>query len=117
VVENPNIKLTHDLKKKDGPRRYKSTTKNKDITGNRSKKNEKNKNSDIKNMDPGKPKNINEFRSIAKNNFGHRKFIPLISVIKRVLNLRATASTKRKELVESKAWLINIQKLAKSRFD
>jgi len=43
------------------------------------------------------------FSSIARNSFGHKKFNPLISVIKRVLNLRATASTSKNELVESKA--------------
>lgn len=57
----------------------------------------------MKKIDPGKPRKINEFNKIAKNNFGHKKFIPLISVINRVLNLRATASTNKKELVESSA--------------
>jgi hypothetical protein len=33
----------------------------------------------------------------------HRKLIPLTSVKRRVLNLRATASTNKNELVESKA--------------
>lgn len=57
------------------------------------------------------------FSSIARNSFGHKKFNPLISVIKRVLNLRATASTSKNELVESKAWLISIQKLDNNKFD
>ena len=39
------------------------------------------------------------------------KLIPLISVIRRVLKRRPIASTSKKELVDSKAWLINIQKL------
>ena len=71
--------------------------------GNKSKKNEKNKNSDIKNIEPGKPKKIKQFKSIAINNLGHKKLIPLTSVIKRVLNRRATASTNKNELVDNKA--------------
>lgn len=85
--------------------------------GNKSKKNEKNKNSEIKKIEPGNPKNIRQFNSIARNSFGHKKFIPLISVIRRVLKRLATASTNKNELVESSAWLINIQKLASIRFD
>jgi hypothetical protein len=54
-------------------------------------------------MEPGKPKNIKVFNKIARNNFGHKKFNPLISVIKRVLNLRATASTSKKEFVDKRA--------------
>jgi len=73
------------------------------MTGNKLKKNEKNKNSAIKKMDPGKPRKIKVFKSTARNNFGHKKLSPLISVIKRVLNRRATASTNRNEFVESKA--------------
>jgi len=57
----------------------------------------------MKNMEPGKPKNISEFTNIARNSLGHKKFIPLTSVINLVLNLRATASTSKNELVESKA--------------
>jgi hypothetical protein len=40
---------------------------------------------------------------MAKNNFGHKKLIPLTSVISRVLNRRATASTNKNEFVESNA--------------
>ena len=54
-------------------------------------------------IDPGKPKKTNEFNNETKKSFGHKKFIPLTSVISRVLNLRAIASTSRKELVESNA--------------
>jgi hypothetical protein len=68
-------------------------------------------------MEPGKPKKISEFKRIAKNNLGHKKLIPLTSVINLVLNRRATASTNKNELVESNAWLINIQKLASIKFD
>ena len=63
-------------------------------------------------MDPGNPKKIRRFTKLTKNSLGQRKFIPLISVIKRVLNRRPMASTSRKEFVDSKAWLINIQKPA-----
>ena len=86
-----------------GPIRYKNTSKNKASNGNRSKKNEKNKNSDIKKIEPGNPKKIKEFNKIAKNSFGHKKFIPLTSVINRVLKRLATASTSKNEFVESKA--------------
>ena len=68
-------------------------------------------------MEPGNPKNIKLLSNVIKNSLGHMKLIPLISVNKRVLNLRAIASTSKKELVDSSAWLINIQKLASIRFD
>ena len=57
----------------------------------------------MKKIEPGKPKKIKEFKSIAKNNLGHIKLIPLISVIKRVLNLLATASTNKNEFVDKSA--------------
>ena len=63
-------------------------------------------------IDPGKPKKINKFTRLIKKSFGHKKFIPLTSVINLVLNRRPIASTNKKELVDSNAWLINIQKLA-----
>ena len=93
----------HDLKKNVGPIKYKKKSKKKDRTGNKSKKKEKNKNSETKKIDPGKPKKIKVFSSMAKNNLGHKKFSPPISVINRVLNRLATASTNKKELVESRA--------------
>jgi hypothetical protein len=68
-------------------------------------------------MDPGKPKNIKLLISIAINNFGHKKLIPDTSVIILVLNLLATASTSKKEFVDKRAWLINIQKLASIKLD
>ena len=71
--------------------------------GNKSKKKLKNKNSATKKIEPGKPKKIKVFNSIARNNFGHRKLRPLISVINRVLKRLATASTSKNELVDSKA--------------
>jgi hypothetical protein len=87
------------------------------MTGNKSKKKLKNRNSATKKIDPGNPRKMRVFSNIAKNSLGHKKFKPLISVIKRVLNLRATASTSKNELVESSAWLINMQKLDNIRFD
>ena len=115
--ENPNITFIHDRKKNVGPIRYKNTSRKIDIKGNRSKKKEKNKNSDTKNIDPGNPKKMRLFISTIRNNLGHKKFTPLTSVKSLVLNLRAMASTNRNELVERSAWLISIQKLANIRFD
>jgi hypothetical protein len=85
--------------------------------GNKSNVNTKNKISAIKNIDPGKPKKIKQFRSDDKKSFGVKKFTPLISSTDRVLKRRAIESTSKKELVESKAWLISMQKLASKRFD
>jgi hypothetical protein len=68
-------------------------------------------------MEPGKPRNISMLSNTAKNNLGHKKFNPPTSDINRVLNLLATASTSKNELVDIKAWLINIAKLANIRFD
>jgi hypothetical protein len=76
---------------------------NRHIIGNKSKKNEKNKNSDMKNIEPGNPKNIRLFISIAINSLGHKKLIPDISVIILVLNLRDIASTSKNELVDNNA--------------
>jgi len=73
------------------------------MIGKRSKKKLKNRNSATKKIDPGKPKNINVFSRIARKSLGHKKFKPLISVIKRVLNRRATASTSKNEFVDKSA--------------
>ena len=102
-VEKPNKAFIQDLKKKVGPNKYRKSSKNTVRTGNKSRKKEKNKNSETKNIDPGKPKNIRVLRSAHKNNFGHIKLIPLISVINLVLNLLAIASTSKKEFVDNKA--------------
>jgi abortive infection bacteriophage resistance protein len=48
LLENPNSALTHDLKKNVGPMRYRNNNKTKARTGNKSMKNEKNRNSDTK---------------------------------------------------------------------
>ena len=95
----------------------KKTIKKKAANGNKSKKNEKKRISDTKNIEPGNPKNISIFRRVTKNNFGHKKFKPPTSDINLVLNLRAIASTSKKELVDIRAWLISIAKLANIRFD
>jgi hypothetical protein len=68
-------------------------------------------------IEPGKPKKTKEFTKVTRKSLGHRKFIPLTSVISLVLKRRPMASTKKKELVDSKAWLISIQKLASIRAD
>lgn len=93
----------HDLKKKVGPIKYKNSRRNRAPKGNRSRKKEKNKISEIKNIDPGKPKKINILRSTTRKSLGHKKFNPFISVINLVLNRRATASTSKNELVEINA--------------
>ena len=77
--------------------------KNRHKTGNKSKKNEKNKISATNIIDPGKPKKTNVLISATKNNLGHIKFNPLTSVISRVLNLRPIASTNKNELVDKSA--------------
>jgi hypothetical protein len=107
----------HDLKKNVGPSKYKKTKRNIASKGKRSKKKLKNKNSETKNIDPGNPKNIKLFNNVIRKSLGHMKFSPLISVSRRVLNLRAIASTSKNELVDNSAWLINIQKLANIKFD
>jgi hypothetical protein len=71
----------------------------------------------MKKIEPGNPKKISKFKRLIKNSLGHRKLTPLISVINRVLKRRLIASTKRKELVDNKAWLISIQKLANIKQD
>jgi hypothetical protein len=53
--------------------------------------------------EPGNPKKMSKLIKEHKNNLGAKKLIPLISVINRVLNRLPTASTNKKELVESNA--------------
>mgnify|MGYP006097658063 CR=1 len=102
-LEKPNITFIHDLKKKVGPIKYKKTNKNSANNGNKSKIKLKNKNSETNMIEPGKPKNISVFNNVIKNNLGHIKFRPLISVKSRVLNRRAIASTSKNELVDNNA--------------
>lgn len=70
--EHPNITFSHDLKKKVGPIRYKNESKKSASIGKKSKKNEKKRNSATKKIEPGKPKNTRVFRSIVRNNLGHK---------------------------------------------
>lgn len=102
-LEYPNITFIQDLKKNVGPSRYKSTIRVRHITGKKSKKKLKNKNSEMKNMDPGKPKKTNIFSRDIMNSLLQLKFRPLISVTRRVLNRLDIASTIKKEFVEIKA--------------
>jgi hypothetical protein len=88
---------------------------NTESSGKRSKKKAKNKTSATNIIEPGKPKNISKLIKLTKNSLGQTKLTPLISVTKRVLNLRPIASTNKKEFVDNNAWLINIQKLASIR--
>jgi hypothetical protein len=90
-------------KKKVGAHKYKIIISIKHKFGNKSKKKLKNNVSAIKNIDPGKPRKTNKFVKQIKNNLGHKKLIPLTSVINRVLNRRFIASTNRKELVDKRA--------------
>jgi len=113
--ENPNIEFIQLRKKKVGARRYNITKIKIVIIGNKSNEKLKNKNSATKKIDPGKPKKISEFANIIKKSLGQRKFKPLISVINLVLNRLFIASTSKKELVDNKAWLMSIQKLAKDK--
>ena len=115
--ENPNVRFSHDLKKNVGPIKYRNISKKIDITGNRSKKKLKNRNSATKKIDPGKPKKIKVLVRVIKKSLGHKKLRPLISVINRVLKRRATASTNKNEFVDNKAWLMSIQKLDIIKFD
>ena len=95
LKDSPKRTFTQLLKKKVGPSKYNNTIKNKQRTGNKSKKKLKNKNSAIKKIEPGKPKNTNKFNKLIKNSLGHKKLTPLISVIKRVLKRRLIASTSK----------------------
>lgn len=69
-LEKPNMAFIQERKKKDGARRYKNNNKKIEARGNRSKKKEKKRNSETKNIDPGKPKKISIFSSTSKNNLG-----------------------------------------------
>jgi len=70
--EQPNITFNHDLKKKVGPIKYKKDIRKRASIGKKSKKNEKNRNSATKNIEPGKPKKTRVLTNIAKNNLGHK---------------------------------------------
>lgn len=115
INEEPNITFTQLRKKKIGPNKYKRGSNQIVTKGISSKRNVKNKISAIKKIDPGNPKNRSKLINVKKNNRGHKKFKPLISVTNLVLNRRLIESTRKKELDDISAWLINIQKLASKR--
>jgi hypothetical protein len=103
TVDKPNRVLNQFRKKKVGPRKYRIKNNIVANTGKRSQKNKKNNTSAIKKIEPGNPKNIKRFIKATKNNLGQEKFIPLISVIKRVLKRRFIISTIKNELEERRA--------------
>jgi len=116
-IEDPNKTFIQLRKKKVGPIKYSNTIKIKQSSGNRSKKKLKKRISATNIIEPGKPKKIKQLTKLTKNSLGHKKLIPLISVISRVLKRRPIASTNKKEFVDNKAWLISIQKLANINAD
>jgi acetolactate synthase small subunit len=81
-------------------------------SGYKSKKKLKKRISATNIIEPGNPKNISRLTRLTRKSLGHKKFTPLISVIKRVLNRLPIASTSKKEFVDRRAWLISIQKPA-----
>jgi hypothetical protein len=103
LKESPNRTFIQLRKKNVGPKRYNKIIKNKVKNGNKSKKKLKNKNSAMKKIEPGNPKKIKQFIRQIKNNLGHKKLIPLISVINLVLNRLLIASTNKNEFVDNKA--------------
>jgi hypothetical protein len=103
ALDIPNNAFSQLRKKKVGANRYNISIKKIVKMGKKSKKKLKKRNSAIKKIDPGNPKNTSRFSSVTKNSLGHKKLIPLISVINLVLNRRFTASTKKKEFVDRRA--------------
>ena len=114
-MENPNKEFIQLRKKKVGPNKYKKGIKKTHNKGKRSKRKLKNNISAIKKIDPGNPRKIKQLIRLIKKSLGHKKLIPLISVISRVLKRRFIASTRKNELDERRAWLISMQKLANMR--
>ena len=86
-----------------GTIRYSRTNRITARTGKKSRINEKNKTSAIKNRDPGKPKNINKLTKISRKSFVLRRPIEETSVINRVLNLLLIQSTNKKKFVDKNA--------------
>jgi hypothetical protein len=102
-IEEPNKTFIQLLKKKVGPIKYKRTMKTRQSSGNKSKKKLKNRISATNMIDPGKPRKIRQLIKLTRNNLGHKKLTPFISVMSLVLKRRPIASTRRKELVERRA--------------
>lgn len=90
---------------------------NRHKVGLKSKKKLKNRISEMNMIVPGNPKKIRRFRRPRANSLGHMKLTPPTSVTRRVLNRRPIASTKRKEFVDRRAWLISIENDANIRAD
>ena len=103
VIDKPKSAFNQVLKKKVGPIKYKKGMRNMQKIGKKSNKKLKKRISAIKKIEPGNPKKIKQLIKLIKNNLGHKKFNPLISVINLVLNLLFKASTKKKEFEESNA--------------
>lgn len=101
--DKPKRVLNQFRKKKEGPKKYKIKNRNVAKIGNKSQKKRKKRTSAIKKIEPGKPRKISKFRRATKKSLGHEKLIPLISVMRRVLNLRFIISTIKKELEERRA--------------
>ena len=72
LLEKPNIIFIQERKKKVGPIRYKKSIKKIAAVGNKSKKKEKNKTSETKNIDPGNPKKMSMIRRVTRKSLGHR---------------------------------------------
>jgi hypothetical protein len=102
-LEEPNNTFIQILKKNVGATRYSKKMKNKQSKGNKSKKKEKKRISATNITEPGKPKKIRVFIKATIKSLGHKKLIPLTSVINRVLNLLPIASTNKNEFVDNKA--------------
>ena len=113
--EAPKSKFVQVRKKKVGVKRYKITIKKAVNAGKRSKKKAKKRISETNIIEPGNPKKIKRLSKLIKKSFGQAKLIPLTSVTSLDLKRLPTASTSKKELVESRAWLMSIQKLASIR--
>jgi hypothetical protein len=102
-MDEPKSTFIQLLKKKVGPSRYNKMIKIKQSRGNRSKKKLKKSISATNMIDPGNPKKTKQFIKPIRNSLGHKKLIPLISVISLVLKRRPIASTNKKELVDNSA--------------
>lgn len=64
--------FNHDLKKKVGPIKYRNDIRKNANIGKKSRKNEKNKNSATKKIEPGNPKNTKVFSNMDKKSLGHK---------------------------------------------
>ena len=101
--DKPNNTFIHVLKKKVGAKKYSKGSKQSINKGYKSKKKLKKRNSAIKKMEPGKPKNTKQLIKLIKNSLGQKKFIPLTSVTNLVLYRLFIASTNKNELDDKSA--------------